>query len=182
MVVQGVKTFKLERWLCLVTDWSRMGIGFVLWILKCSCKDINPACCVNIWTVVMVGSRFCTPAESRYAPIEGEPLGVQWALQKTSHFTLGCPKLLMLVDHKPLLGLLTKRDLGEIDNPRLLALAEKTMRRNSRLEHVAGGKNVDLMPYHAIQVPGGSRMSTTRLVTSGKRPCWPMFNLGRISG
>ena len=88
-----------------------------------------------------VGSRFCTPAESRYAPIEGELLGVSWALSKTSHFTLGCPKLLLLVDHKPLLGLLSKKDMGDIDNPRLAALAEKTMRWSFTIQHVAGAKN-----------------------------------------
>ena len=42
------------------------------------------------WVVDSVGGgRFCTPAESRYAPIEGELLGVTWALSKTSHYTLG---------------------------------------------------------------------------------------------
>ena len=53
----------------------------------------------------------------------------------------GCPDLLVLVDHKPLLGLLTKRDMGEIDNPRLAALMEKTMRWSFSIQHVAGARN-----------------------------------------
>ena len=88
--------------------------------------------------MVAVGSRFCTPAESRYAPIEGELLGLVWALQKKSHYTLGCPRLLVLVDHKPLIGLLSKGKVGAIDNPRLESLAEKTLRWSFEIRHVAG--------------------------------------------
>ena len=78
--------------------------------------------------VICVGSRFCTPAEAKYHPIEGELLGVTWALEKTGYYTLGCEKLLVMVDHKPLLGLLGNRELGEISNPRLEGLTERTMR------------------------------------------------------
>ena len=78
--------------------------------------------------MILCGSRFCTPAESRYHPIEGELLGVTWALEKTGYYTLGCQKLLVLVDHKPLIGLLTKRELGVIENPRLKHLVEHLLR------------------------------------------------------
>ena len=77
--------------------------------------------------MIAVGSRFCTPAETRYAPIEGELMGLSWALHRTAHYTLGCPKLMTLVDHKPLVGLLGKKDMAEIENPRLAALVEKTL-------------------------------------------------------
>ena len=99
-----------------------------MWQKRCSCRSIHPACCQGGWVVIMVGSRFCTPAEARYHPIEGELLGVTWALEKTSYYTLGCDQLLVLVDHKPLLGLLTNSELGDISNPRLEALIERTMR------------------------------------------------------
>ena len=52
----------------------------------------------------MVGSRFTSGAESRYAPIEGEALAVVDALRKARHFTLGCTDLIVAVDHKPLLS------------------------------------------------------------------------------
>ena len=65
--------------------------------------------------MIMCGSRFCTGAKSRYHPIEGELLAVAWALQKTAYFTLGSEKLLLLVDHKPLIGLLNTRELGDVD-------------------------------------------------------------------
>ena len=91
LVVAGVRAFVIGAYLCLITDWSRTGVGYVLWQKGCNCKTIHPSCCKSGWFIVAVGSRFCTPAESRYAPIEGELLGVSWALFKTSHFTLGCP-------------------------------------------------------------------------------------------
>ena len=59
--------------------------------------------------MILCGYWFYTPAESRCHPIEGELLGVAWALEKTGYYTLGCQKLLILVDQKPLIGLLTKR-------------------------------------------------------------------------
>ena len=91
--------------------------------------------------MVTCGSRFCSPAESRYHPIEGELLGVVWALEKTRMYTLGCDRLLVLVDHKPLIGLLKSRELGDIENPRLEHLAERCLRWRFRIEHVAGASN-----------------------------------------
>lgn len=60
----------------------------------------------------------------------GKLLGLTWALSKTSYYTLGCPKLVVMVDHKPLIGLLKKGEIGAIDNLRLQALAKKTMQWN----------------------------------------------------
>ena len=45
------------------------------------------------------------------------------------------------MDHKPLIGLLTKRELGDIDNPRLMHLAERLLRWTYTIEHIAGAKN-----------------------------------------
>lgn len=116
---KGVKSFTIGAHTCLITDWSRTGIGFVLWQKRCTCAKIHPSCFKNGWQIITCGSRFFTAAEERYHPIEGELLTVAWALQKTSYFILGCQKLLILVDHKPLIGLLTTRELGSIENPRL---------------------------------------------------------------
>ena len=91
--------------------------------------------------VICVGSRFCTPAEAKYHPIEGELLGVAWALDKISYYTLGCQDLLVLVDHKPLIGLLENRELGDISNPRLEGLTEKTMRWKFVIRHIEGATN-----------------------------------------
>ena len=106
LVTDGVKSFSLDTHTCIVTDWSTRGLEYVMWQKHCSCTTIHPTCCPTGWAVISCGSRFCTAVEQRYHPIEGELLAVTWALQKTSYYTLGCEKLLILVDHKPLLGLL----------------------------------------------------------------------------
>lgn len=67
--------------------------------------------------MTLVGSRFTHAAESRYAPIEGEALAVADALDKAHYFVLGCEDLIMAVDHKPLLKLLSNRALIDIPNP-----------------------------------------------------------------
>ncbi|VDI18048.1 Hypothetical predicted protein [Mytilus galloprovincialis] len=46
----------------------------------CSCKGSEPFCCNTGWRITLVGSRFTHPAESRYAPVEGEALAVVDAL------------------------------------------------------------------------------------------------------
>ena len=61
-----------------------------------------------------------------------------WALDKCKHFVLGCPTLVVAVDHKPLLKLLGDKHLEDIENPRLLNFKEKTLRYNFSLVHVPG--------------------------------------------
>ena len=141
LVSKGVKTFDINRPTAIVTDWSKSGLGFALWQKHCSCDKVHPSCCQSGWHLITCGSRFCTAAESRYHPIEGELLALAWSLQKTSYYTLGCENLIALVDHKPLLGLLTTRNLGDIENPRLLHLAEKLLRWRFSIQHIAGAKN-----------------------------------------
>ena len=138
-VEEGVRHFEMDRPTCLGCDWSRTGLGFFLmqkWC-KCDTKDA-PRCCANGWKLVLAGGRFTKPAESRYSPVEGEMLAVVDALHRARHFVLGCTDLTIIVDHKPLLGLLNDKSLAEIDNPRLLMLKEKTLWYNFKVKHVPG--------------------------------------------
>ena len=64
-------------------------------------------------------SRYLTPTEARYSPVEGEALAVAYGLEKCKHFILGTENLIVTVDHKPLIGLFTNRNLEDISNPRL---------------------------------------------------------------
>ena len=66
---------------------------------KCPCEAITPYCCPIGWKLVLVGSGFTSGAESRYAPVEGEALAVEWGLENTRHYTLGNTKLLVATDH-----------------------------------------------------------------------------------
>ena len=140
-VTDGVKYFDVKKQTCLATDWSRQGIGFFLLQKWCECTQIHPRCCNDGWKLVLAGGRFTRPAESRYSPVEGELLAVVDALQKTRHFILGCDKLVVAVDHKPLLGLLNDKSLADIENPRLLMLKEKTLWYNFDVMWIAGSKN-----------------------------------------
>jgi hypothetical protein len=164
LVAEGVTSFQIDSHICIVTDWSRTGIGFVMWQKRCQCEQIHPTCCQGGWTLITCGSRFCTPAETRYHPIEGELLGVTWALEKTQYYTLGSNKLLVLVDHKPLLGLLTSRNLGDIENPRLLHLAERLLRWRFNIQHIAGAKNFapDALSRSPVKPVAGERLYEVR--------------------
>ena len=103
----------------------------------------------------MVGSRFTHPAESRYAPIEGEALAVADALDKARYFVLGCEKLTIAVDHKPLLKVLSDRALEDIGNPRLRNLKEKTLRYRFKIIHIPGVKHkaADGVSRHPVSQP-----------------------------
>ena len=74
----------------------------------------------------MMGSTFTSPAESRYATIQGEALAMTEALQNLTYFVLGCPKLIVATDNK-LLVVVVNGHLSDISNPRLLAIVEKTL-------------------------------------------------------
>ena len=92
--------------------------------------------------MTLVGCRFTSAAESRYAPIEGEALAVVEALNKTRHFVLGCDNLTIAVDHKPLLKIFNDRSLDAIPNPRLRNLKEKTLQFRFHITHIPGISHV----------------------------------------
>ena len=119
---QGVQIFDMRLPTCLRPDWSCRGIGYFLSQKHCGCEPVTPDCCQDGWKVTLAGSRFLSPAESRYAPIEGEALAVAWGLEQSRYFTQGCDKLTVVTDHKPLVKIFGDRTLDEIANPRLFRL------------------------------------------------------------
>ncbi len=152
-VQNGVQIFDKNRTTCLVTDWSKDGTGFWLYQKHCQCPEPHkPFCCKDGWKTVLVGSRFTSAAESRYAPIEGEALAVVEGLNKAKHFIIGCPNLIVAVDHKPLLKIFGDRHLDDIPNPRLRNLKEKTLRYKFSVIHIPGPKNraSDALSRHPV--------------------------------
>ncbi len=81
-----------------------------------------PSCCSDGCRIVLAGSRFLSPTEMNYCPLEGEALGVAYALEQTRYFTLGFNDLLVVVDHEPLVKIFSDRRLDEIENPRMFRL------------------------------------------------------------
>ena len=148
LIKDGVRNFEKDRPTCLSTDWSKSGIGFTLSQKHCDCtkqqdtKAYTPNCGNGHWKLILAGSRFTKPAESRYAPVEGEALAVAYGLNQCRLFVLGSPDLVVAVDHKPLIRILNDRALESIENPRLLRLKEKTLPYEYDIIHVPGKTNV----------------------------------------
>ena len=88
-ITRGIKIFDKHRTTCLATEWSRTGVG--AWLLQkhCSCNSKKPFCCPKGWQVTLFTSRYLTPTEARYSPVEGEALAVAYRLKKCKHFILG---------------------------------------------------------------------------------------------
>ena len=137
--VEGIRAFDPKRNTCLQTDWSKEGIGYLLLQQHCSCDLARaPICCKDGWQLVFAGSRFTSDSETRYSPTEGEALAVAWGLEHARMFVLGCNRLIISTDHKPLLGILKNRDLGSITNARILSLKERTLAYTFSIQHNPG--------------------------------------------
>ena len=157
-VAEGIETFNPSLYTCLQCDWSRQGIGFLLLQKHCSCREVYPVeetvkqCCQAGWKLTFAGSRFVSDTESRYAPTEGEAMAVAWALKKSRMFTLGCPKLMVITDHKPLIGILNHRDLGSIQNPRIRRIKEHTLEYDFILRYCPGKLHLgaDALSRHPV--------------------------------
>jgi len=141
-IVEGVRTFEVNRQTCITTDWSRTGIGFTLLQKHCSCPTLDPTCGEDHWKTSYAGSRFTRASESRYAPVEGEALALLFALESCRMFVMGCPNLIIAVDHESLVPIFNNRDLYEIKNPRLLDIREKTLMYRFRVIAIPGKKNI----------------------------------------
>ena len=143
LVQDGVKTFVRERPTCLITDWSKTGIGFHLTQKHCNCpQPSKPDCGKEHWKLIFAGSRFTKDSESRYAPIEGEALAVAFGLKRCRMFVMGAPHLTVVVDHKPLVNIFNDRELSTIENPRVRNFKEKTLMYNFDIIHFPGKSKV----------------------------------------
>ena len=162
-IIEGVHLFDPTLTTCLATDFSATGVGFFLLQKACKCTSRVPTCCPTGWRLCLVGSRFLHPAETRYAPIEGEALAVAYGLHQCRYFVLGCEDLIVCTDHKPLLHVLNDRALSDIQNRRLQNLKEKTLSYKFEIVHVPGKKHVG--PDAASRYPVGH---PTRLVLPGE--------------
>ena len=143
---KGVRSFNPNLPTALATDWAKLGLGFWLTQKHCKCStdpQPTPGCCPGGWQTVFCGSKFCSPAESRYHPIEGEALGAVHGLLKCKFFVLGLDNLILTLDHKPLIAIFgDNQNLEDIQNPRLLNFKLKAMMFRFKVLHVPGKKNV----------------------------------------
>ena len=127
LINDGVRSFDPGLLTCLSPDFSKVGTGWILQQKQCQCDSLIPGCC-DKWKLVLAGGSFCNKAEENYPPIDGEALGIVKGLNATKYYTLGCNKLIVATDHKPLVPILNNKTMDEIDNPRLLKLVDKMQR------------------------------------------------------
>lgn len=154
-IIEGVHLFDPTLPTCLATDFSGVGIGFFLLQKSCSCSSRLPTCCPTGWRLCLVGSRFLHPAETRYAPIEGEALAVAYGLRQSRYFVLGCKDHIIATDHKPLLNVWNDRSLSDIQNRRLQILKEKNLLYSFDIVRVPGNKHLgpDAASRYAVGHP-----------------------------
>ena len=114
----------------LVTDASRVGLGFVL-------QQQDPAS--KNWHLVQCGSRKLTDCESRWAVCELECLAILFGIIKSRHF-LFAMEFTVVTDHNPLRGVFRK-NLIDIENPRLRRIREKLSEYIFSLTWIEGKRN-----------------------------------------
>ena len=122
-----LKYYKPDLDLFLETDASGKGISMAL--LQSVDNHRN-----GLYPIAY-GSKTLTPAETRYANIERELLGVVGALEKFHFFTFGRP-VTVLTDHKPLIAIAKKALVNA--PPRLQRLLLRLNNYNATLEWIPG--------------------------------------------
>ena len=126
-IKQSVEIYDPARPTKLHTDYSMQGLGMYLVQKHCACTELDPSCCDSGWRITLSGSQFLKSPETCYVLLEGECLSVVWALEQTKYFTLGCPNLLVVVDHKPLCKILGDKAMEDITYSRIFKLKERTL-------------------------------------------------------
>ena len=122
-----VQIFDLGKLTCLRPDWSKQGLGYFLMQKHCNCNSRLPDCCTTGWKVTLAGSRFLNGAETNYAAIEGQSLGIAWSLEQTKYFIKGCKYHVIVTDHKPLVNIFCDRALNKIQNTLIFRLIQRTL-------------------------------------------------------
>ena len=154
-IEKGIQTFEMNRATGLATDYSKTVISYFLFQKHCKCEgELNMSCGDGHWRLILAGSRFTNDAESRYAPVEGEALALVYGLESCRMFILGCPDLIITVDHLPLVKIFSNQALENIKNPRLLNFKEKSLMYKFQIKHRPGKLN--LAPDCASRYPAGT--------------------------
>ena len=125
----------LQRPFILTTDWSKLAVGAVL--SQRQPADPNDPDSEEREFVIAYASRGLTPAESHYAPTEGECLGLVWATRKFRPYLHG-RKFLMRTDHAALKWLQTAR----FENSKLERWALRLQEFDFDVMYLPGPQNV----------------------------------------
>ena len=113
----------------LYTDASKKGLGFILIQQE---EGSAPK-------LINSGSRFITPAEKNYAPVELECLAIQWAIKQSRLYLAGAD-FTVFTDHKPLIGVFNGKNLDAINNTRLQRMLSKLLGYSFKVVWIPGKK------------------------------------------
>ena len=118
----------------LVTDASRSeGVGFLLMQ-----RRENET---NKFNIIQAGSYAYTDTQKRYSASELEMLGVYIACKKCHYYLQGLQSFEVLTDHSALVEIF-KKEIADINNPRLRAFREKLMDMTIKVGYLQGKKNL----------------------------------------
>ena len=116
----------------LYTDAAKKGLGAVLMQVCPKTGNLHLIQCI---------SRSLTPAEINYSIVELEMSALVFGILRSKFFLLAHPPFFQVyTDHRSLLGIM-KKNLAEIDNPRLQRLREKLLAYSFCLHYLKGSAN-----------------------------------------
>ena len=122
------------------------------------------------------GSKALSPTHQKYTTLQLECLAVHFAMTKCWFYLKGSPHFTLATDHKPFEGIF-KKDLFEVQNPRLQEIWEKLLPYTLTLKWVAGkGYHITdawfRAPLFALGDPDDIQIDTARtcmVTVDGKR-------------
>jgi hypothetical protein len=137
----------LDRPFILTTDWSKVAVGSVL-SQKQPITPEEPSSPDREY-VVAYASRALTPAESNYAPTEGECLALVWATRKFRQFLHG-QHFTVRTDHAALKWLATDR----LENSKLERWALRLQEFDFEVEYRMTGNYSSTLIIHTVLLTG----------------------------
>lgn len=104
--------------------------------------------------LIAAASRSLLDAETRYAAIEKEALGVCWAMDRFAQYILGMEDVIVETDHKPLVPLLGNMFLDRLP-PRIQRFKLRLQRFSYTMKHISGKRNIaaDALSRYTMGVP-----------------------------
>ena len=94
------------------------------------------------WHPVTCSSRYLTPAEAQWYPIEIEMLAILWGCKRMNMYLHGLPSFKVETDHKPLIPILNTKQISEL-SPRIQDMRMKLLKYTLTAHHVPGAKMED---------------------------------------
>ena len=129
------------------------------------------------FNLLKLGSISANERWCRYSAIENEANGILVALKKLNYFYIGCPKIVVRTDHRPLQQAWTNRDLTEL-SPRMRKIFLELYEYNLQMKWVAGSSPAMLLVDGLGRAPRrtSSRVRTPWTTMTG-HPCLTSHHL-----